>query len=69
MSTPYDNKYKNVGTFVTMNDFAMLQHLAFKSKVTVAAYIRAIIVDAVQDQLCIENTIKSTPTNTNHDSV
>lgn len=59
-----DNNYKSVATWIPMKDYAMLQHLAFKSKVTVAAYIRAIIIDATQDELyrtasiIVDNTIQ-----------
>jgi hypothetical protein len=51
MADIYDQNNKQVSTWISMKDYAMLQHLAFKNKVTLAAYMRAILVDAVQEEV------------------
>ena len=49
--------YKSVATWISLGDFELLQLLAEKDNVTIASYIRGIIVDAIQDQgNCISNT-------------
>lgn len=50
---------KSVATWLSTRDYAMLQHLAFKNKVTVSSYMRACIVDAIQDEA---HTLKLSPT-------
>ena len=62
MSNIYDGNMKSVATWIPMRDFAMLQHLAFVNKVSVAAYIRGIIIDAVQDEVYSVNSKKFTNT-------
>ena len=49
--------HKSVATWIRHEDYAILQELAAKNKVTVATYMRAIIVDAIQDEIQIANTI------------
>ena len=43
--------HKSVATWILKSDFKALQDLAAKNNVSVAAYIRGIIVDAIQDEL------------------
>lgn len=59
MAKHYEND-KSVATWITMKDFAYLQHLAFANNVTVASYIRAIIVDALEDERHRKPTIEFT---------
>lgn len=61
MADIYDKNNKLVATWISMNDYATLQHLAFKNKVTLAAYMRAILVDAIQEE---DYSAKLSPTNT-----
>ena len=63
----YEDKHKQVSTWVAMGDFRVLQSLAAQAGVTISIYLRAIIVDAVQDELekmnkqsCYTTTTKDT---------
>ena len=49
--------HKSVATWIRKEDFVLLQELSARNNVTVASYIRGIIVDAIQDEL--ENCISS----------
>ncbi len=53
MASLFDQPHKSVATWISMKDYEILQRLAQNSKVTVSLYIRAIIVDAVQEELTI----------------
>lgn len=44
--------HKSIATWILHRDFEALQDLAEKNNVTVASYLRGIIVDAIQDELC-----------------
>ena len=58
MSVTIDQStHKSVATWILKSDYASLQDLAAKNNVTVATYIRGIIVDAIQDELY--NTINN----------
>lgn len=46
----YENDHRPVGTWVPNKDFQALQRLASASGVSVAVYLRAIIVDAINDE-------------------
>jgi hypothetical protein len=46
----YKTPHKPVATWITVQDYALLQHLAFKHKVRVASYIRAILIDALEEE-------------------
>jgi hypothetical protein len=46
----YKKQHKLVATWIPVQDFALLQHLAFKNKVNLATYIRAILVDALYEE-------------------
>lgn len=50
--------HKPVGTWISTYDLAKLQHIAFKNKVTVAAYVRAIIIDAIAEESFVPNNSK-----------
>lgn len=41
---------KSVATWISFKDYAVLQHLAFTNNVTVASYLRGIIVDALFEE-------------------
>jgi hypothetical protein len=62
MAVVGDKSYKSVATWIPMKDFALLQHLAFLNKVTVASYIRGIINDAIADEIQIRNIKTDTTT-------
>lgn len=51
--TIYNTEHKFVGTWVPVKDVALLRKLATDSNVTLAAYVRAILVDAVQEELAV----------------
>lgn len=42
--------YKSVATWIPMDVFEKLQEIADSNKVSVSAYIKAIIVDAVEEE-------------------
>ena len=46
----FKDKHGPITTWVPLEDLAILQQLAIKHNVTLAAYIRAIIVDIIQDE-------------------
>lgn len=46
----YGKNNKLVATWISVKDFQILEQLAHNNKVTLAAYVRAIIVDAVQEE-------------------
>ena len=46
----FKDKHGPVTTWVPLEDVAILQQLATKHKVTLAAYLRAIIIDIIQDE-------------------
>ena len=50
MANLYDTQHKFVGTWVPVEDVAFLSKLAKANKVSLAAYVRAIIVDAVEEE-------------------
>lgn len=50
MSEAFYKNSKCVATHISMKDYAMLQHLAFASNLTVATFLRAIITDAIQEE-------------------
>lgn len=54
----YEKSHKNVATWIPIKDFELLQELANKHKVRLAAYLRAIIVDALQDEQQVSSTIQ-----------
>jgi hypothetical protein len=61
MAESWDDLHKPVGTWLSLKDFELLRQLAQANNVGVAAYVRAIIVDALQDELYInQNSINST---------
>ena len=43
--------HKSVATWILHKDFKALQDLAAKNNVSIASYMRGIIVDAIQDEL------------------
>lgn len=62
MAIVYEEHNKLVATWISTKDRAMLQSLAHTNKVTLAAYLRAIITDAIHEenytsQLKCTNTI------------
>jgi hypothetical protein len=52
-STFYDKHHKLVAAWVPMRDYEALHRLAKANKVSLAAYLRAIIVDAIDEETCI----------------
>jgi hypothetical protein len=52
-STFYKDHHKHVSAWIPMRDYEVLNRLARDNKVTLAAYLRAIIVDAVEEELCL----------------
>lgn len=56
--------HKSIATWILKTDFESLQQLAVKNNVTVAAFLRAIIVDALQDEaeLVQNNAARLSPT-------
>lgn len=59
--------HKSIATWILKTDFEQLQQLAAKNNVTIAAYLRAIIVDALQDEaeLLQNNAARLSSTNCN----
>lgn len=57
----YHENNKSVSAWVSMRDYAKLRHLAFIHKVTIASYIRSIIVDALQEEQHIPKPVISDP--------
>jgi hypothetical protein len=47
----YKDNHAPITTWVPIEDMIMLQQLANRNKVTLAAYLRAIIVDIIQEEL------------------
>ena len=56
----YGTNHKLVAAWIPTNDFELLNQLANKHHVKISAYLRAIIVDALQEELY---TIKLTNSN------
>lgn len=50
MADQYLENNRQVATWLSTKDYATLQHLAFKNNVSTAAYVRAIIVDAIEEE-------------------
>ena len=46
----YKAQHKLVATWVPTEDFALLQHLAFTHSVPLASYLRAILIDALEEE-------------------
>lgn len=46
----WDTRHKPVATWLRLKDYNSLQEIAERSNVGVAAYVRGIIVDAIQDE-------------------
>jgi len=46
----FKDKHGQVTTWIPKEDVAILQHLARENNVTMAAYLRAIIVDIIEDE-------------------
>ena len=64
MSEVYGSTHKLVAAWIPTNDFEMLNQLANKHNVKLSAYLRAIIVDALQDEITtISYTIHNNTTN------
>ena len=57
-STFYDKHHKLVAAWVPMRDFDALHKLAKANNVSLAAYLRAIIVDAIDEENCIAQLAK-----------
>ena len=64
MPRHYGSAHKLAATWIPTKDFELLQQLAKTNKVRLSAYIRAIIVDALN-----EETFTNTIQNTNHEVV
>ena len=46
-------QYKSIATWILHKDFELLCQLAARNKVSVAGYVRGIIVDAIADESTI----------------
>lgn len=55
MSDQWSDSKKFVATWLSIQDFELLRTLSEADNVSVAAYIRAILVDAIQDQSTINH--------------
>lgn len=54
MTSIFDAQHKLVAAHISIKDYQLLQQLATNNKVSIAAYVRAIIVDALQEEeICI----------------
>ena len=53
MSNLYQSPHKQVATWISLTDYEQLGQLAQANHVSIAAYVRGIIVDAIQDEACI----------------
>lgn len=51
--------HKPVGTWLSAKDFDLLKIIAERNNVAVAAYVRGIIVDAIQDEASIKQLSKA----------
>ena len=60
--TPWKH-YKPVATWLPVDVIEALQQISELNNVSVSAYIKAIIVDAVEEELNLLAVKKSTPTN------
>jgi hypothetical protein len=47
--------HRHVSTWITESDFDMLQKIAKDNNVTIATYLRGIVVDAIQDEISINS--------------
>lgn len=47
----FDESHKLVATWISLKDFELLEQLARTNNVKLAAYVRAIIVDAIQEEI------------------
>jgi hypothetical protein len=47
------SQYKSIATWIRQKDFELLCQLSARQKVSVAAYVRGIIVDAIADEATI----------------
>lgn len=56
----YQKNNKLVAVWVPRKDYDALLNIASLNKVNLAAYVRAIIVDAVCDELCVIQSKTST---------
>jgi len=54
----YEAHHRPVATWVTIEDFKLLQKLAEIHKLKLSVYLRAIIVDALQDERLHSTNIK-----------
>ena len=59
-STFYDKHHKLVAAWIPVRDFETLHRLAKANNVSLAAYLRAIIVDAIDEETCIAQLPKHT---------
>lgn len=53
----WGRQHKPVGTWLLAEDFELLQQLAQQNNVSMSAYVKSIIIDALQDEV---PTISST---------
>lgn len=60
MKDLYEKHHKLVATWIPRKDFEHLEQLAKDNKVTLAAYVRAVIVDVLQEEASTIQTINST---------
>lgn len=55
-ATLYQSPHKQVATWLSLTDYQQLGQLAQANRVSIAAYVRAIIVDAIQEESCISKS-------------
>lgn len=53
MTDQYEKEHKQVTTWLSVQDYNSLFGLASKNNVNMAAYVRAIIVDVIQEELLL----------------
>lgn len=58
----YASSNKSVAAWIPIRDYEILQQLARRSKVSIAMYVRAIIIDATQEELYLMNSTTITTT-------
>jgi len=54
----YDANHRPVATWITHQDYALLDKLAKSNKVKISVYLRAIIVDALADEQLSSTNLK-----------
>lgn len=55
----FKNRNKPVGTWVSLKDFETLQMLAKKNNVSMSLYLRAIIVDVLEEEQDNNNSLNA----------